>query len=309
MNVSVVICTYNRSADLRAALASLAASVIPDGFSWETVVIDNNSSDDTRAVVESFGRKYPGRFRYVFEPAQGKSHALNRAIQEAAGEMIAFTDDDVVVDPGWIGSLAAPLRDGRYAGVGGRTFPPEGFTAPAWLPVHEPHALAPLALFDRGPVAGELWDAPYGNNMAWRRDVFRVHGGFRADLGPRHGSGDPQKGEDTEFGQRLLGAGERLWYEPSAIVHHAVPPQRLSRRYFLAWWWDKARSDFHAAPVPQSAGRKIGGVPAVLFRRLLRWTVQWMMTPDPAKRFACKTRMWSVAGSMHEWRRQRSAGR
>jgi glucosyl-dolichyl phosphate glucuronosyltransferase len=309
MNVSVVICTCNRSANLRAALRSLAASAVPEGISWEAVVIDNNSSDDTRSVVESFGREYPGRFRYVFEPAQGKSHALNRAIQEAAGEIIAFTDDDVVVDPGWLSNLAAPLRDGRYAGAGGRTFPPEGFTAPRWLPVHEPHALAPLALFDRGPFAGELSDAPYGNNMAWRKDVFRVYEGFRTDLGPRHGSDEPQKGEDSEFGQRLIDAGERVWYEPSATLRHAVPPQRLNQRYFLAWSWDKARSDFHAAPNARLAGAKIAGVPPVLFRRLLRWTVQWMVTPDPAKRFACKMHMWTVAGTMHEWRRQRSTER
>ena len=77
MNITVIVCTFNRSGLLETALESIAASEMPAGIAWEILVADNNSSDGTRAVVEDFIRRHPGRFRYVFEPRPGKSNALN----------------------------------------------------------------------------------------------------------------------------------------------------------------------------------------------------------------------------------------
>ena len=87
----------------------------------------------------------------------------------------------------------------------------------------------------------ELLEPLFGNNMAYRREVFEKYGGFRTELGPRPGS--EIRSEDTELGQRLLSARERLRYEPSAIVYHAVPPNRIQKSYFLAWWFDKGRAE------------------------------------------------------------------
>ena len=109
---TVILCTYNRCQVLRAALQSLAASELPDSIQWEVLVVDNNSTDQTRQVVEEFCRRCPGRFRYIFEPHPGKSFALNRGIQEAKGEVLAFTDDDVSVEPTWLQNLTASLNDG-----------------------------------------------------------------------------------------------------------------------------------------------------------------------------------------------------
>ena len=66
------------------------------------LVVDNNSSDQTREVVEEFADRYPGRFRYLFEPQPGKSYALNSGIREARGTVLAFIDDDVTVEPSWL---------------------------------------------------------------------------------------------------------------------------------------------------------------------------------------------------------------
>src|SRR5271165_2674235 len=98
MKLSAVLCTYNRCRSLRRALESLSVSILPESIEWEVLVVDNNSSDQTEAVVEDFSRRYPGRFRYLFEPRQGKSYALNAAILAARGDVLAFTDDDVAVD-------------------------------------------------------------------------------------------------------------------------------------------------------------------------------------------------------------------
>jgi glucosyl-dolichyl phosphate glucuronosyltransferase len=308
MNVTVVVCTYNRCAELQDTLTSLVGSQVPDSVEWEILVVDNNSTDQTRAVVEKFAHAHPQRLRYAFEPVQGKSWALNRAVREALGDVVVFTDDDVRVDCAWLENLSAPLEDGRYAGSSGRTLPPGGFTLPRWLALNHPYALAPLALFDRGLLPRDLDEAPYGNNMAYRKEVFAKHGEFRTNLGPRPGENCPQKNEDSEFGNRLLRAGERLCYVPSAVVYHSVPPQRLQKAYFLSWYRDKARSDARTGTWSSSAELQIAGVPVSLLRRLARWTLQWLFSVEPSRRFSCKLKMWSLAGTIEEarqWHRER----
>jgi glucosyl-dolichyl phosphate glucuronosyltransferase len=301
MNISVILCTYNRCHRLAGALNSVAASQLPESVSWEVLVIDNNSSDKTRDVVAEFSHRYPGRFRYVFEPQQGKSYALNAGIREARGEILAFMDDDVIVDTQWLQCLTAIFQKQRWAGVGGRVLPERTFTPPAWLSVEGKYALAPLALFDLGPQPGELNEAPFGTNMAFRQEVFEKVGGFRTDLGPRPGS--EARGEDTEFSDRVLAAGQHLWYEPSAIVYHSLPAHRLQKEYFLAWWHDKAQADIRAVGLPQKGELQIAGVPLSFFRRLANWTLQWVTAIHSARRFSCKLKVWTILGEIAECHR------
>lgn len=300
MEISVILCTYNRCQDLAKTLESLASSRFASLVEWEILVVDNNSSDQTRNVVEDFSRRYPSRFVYLFEPMQGKSHALNAGIRGARGDVVAFTDDDVTVEPTWLENLTVGLRKSQCAGVGGRVLPDSSFSPPRWLSVDGQYALAPLAIFDRGLEAIELTETPFGNNMAFRKEVFSKHGNFRIDLGPQPGSGNPQKSEDAEFGQRLLAAGERLHYEPSAVLYHDVPPNRIKKDYFLGWWFDKARSDIRAFGIPHDTRWFVAGIPLYLFRRLLRWTFQWIVSVRPSQRFSCKLKVWGLAGTILE---------
>ena len=99
MNVTVVLCTYNRCESLAKALESVAQSAVPASVQWEVLIVDNNSKDGTQSVVEDFCRRHPGRFHYLFEPHPGKSHALNAGIREARGDVLAFMDYDVTLDP------------------------------------------------------------------------------------------------------------------------------------------------------------------------------------------------------------------
>jgi glucosyl-dolichyl phosphate glucuronosyltransferase len=141
MKITVIMCTYNRCQCLTKALGSVAASTLPDSVKWEVVVVDNNSSDQTREVVEDFCRRYSGRFRYVFEPQQGLCHARNAGIREAQGDILAFTDDDVTVEPTWLQNLTAGVNDGQWAGTGGRTLLAQSFSPPPWLGLEEPYNL------------------------------------------------------------------------------------------------------------------------------------------------------------------------
>jgi glucosyl-dolichyl phosphate glucuronosyltransferase len=309
VNITVILCTFNRCRMLEKALESVAGSSLPDSVDWEVLIVDNNSTDQTSDVVENFRLRYPGKFRYLFEPRSGKSRALNAGVREARGTTLAFIDDDVVVDPNWLQNLTAPLRNGVCAGVAGRILPERGFSPPRWILLADRDALAPLAIFDPDREAGPLDTSPFGANMAFEKRVFEKHGGFRTDLGPEPGRGTPQKCEDSEFGQRLLAARESLRYEPTAIVYHSVPPNRTQKKYFLAWWFDKSRSDIRAFGVPTDTKWFAARVPLYLFRRLAAWTVRWMVAVEPSRRFFCKLKVWTVAGMILECFRQTRVAR
>ncbi len=309
MDVTVILCTFNRSQSLSKALASVAAQVLAEGVGWEVLVVDNNSRDKTREVVDEFHRRYPNRFRYLYEPQQGKSHALNAGIQNARGSVLAFIDDDVVVESTWLESLTSALRRGECAGVGGRILPERTFAPPHWIPLQDRYALAPLAVFNPEIEAGPMTEAPFGANMAFQKCVLEKYGGFRTDLGPRLGGINPQKSEDSELGLRLLAAGEKLRYAPSAVVYHVVPATRVRKKYFLEWWYDKARADIRAFGIPTDTKWFLAGVPIYLFRRLLVWTLRWLITLEPSRRFSCKLKAWSKVGEIVECYRQSRTGK
>jgi glycosyltransferase involved in cell wall biosynthesis len=305
MNITVILCSYNRWVSLGKTLDSLAASKFTEPIEWEVLVVDNNSTDQTRAVVEDFCRRHPGRFRYLFEPKQGLSYARNAGIRNARGDVMAFTDDDVTVDPSWLQNLTAPLGDGVWAGSGGRILPQQGFSFPQWLPVKDRYAFAPLALFDLGSEARRLTEPPFGASMAFQRRMFAQYGDFRTDLG-RSGT-SMLSNEDTELGRRVLAGGESLRYEPLAIVYHPVSEGRLRKTYFLSWWFDKARADIREFGVPLDTKWRLCGIPLYLLRRLAVWTLRWMVTVEPRQRFSCQLKIWSVAGTIVECFRQSRA--
>jgi glucosyl-dolichyl phosphate glucuronosyltransferase len=298
MKITVILCTHNRCQSLEKALNSVVAQIFPKPIDWEILVVDNNSRDQTREVVEGFCRRYPGRFHYLFEPQPGKSHALNAGIREARGDVLAFTDDDVTVDPTWLHNLTAALRDGQWVGSGGRILPERTVSFPRWLRPEGRLASGPLVILNLGPDACQLNEPPFGANMAFQKSMFKKYGGFRTDLGPCPGS--EIRGEDTEFGLRLLHAGEPMRYEPSAVVYHAVPEKRLQKKYFLLWWFDKARADLRALGASRSTKWYIVGFPLVLFRRLAVWTVRWLMAVEPSRRFSAKCNVWVIGGQIVE---------
>jgi glucosyl-dolichyl phosphate glucuronosyltransferase len=300
MKASVIISTFNRAESLSETLASIARSELPESFEWEVVVVDNNSNDQTPEVVERFSRLHPSRFRYLREPHPGKSQALNTAIDNVASEILVFTDDDVIVEPNWLANLTAALDEHQWVGASGRTLLRTSLSIPNWLVIDDRHALAPLAIFDRGSEAIEISESPFGNNMAYRKTMFEKYGYFRHDLGPSVGSKTPQKSEDSEFGVRVLAGGEKLGYEPSAVLHHAIPESRIQKQFFLSWWFDKARADTRAFGTPKTGSLRFIGVPLYLFRRLAGNILRWAFAFGSARRFLRKTRIWWNLGEIKE---------
>ena len=286
MKYSVVIATYNRVRDLRETLASLAA-MRPDG-PWEAIVVDNNSPDDTRAAVEEAGRTFPVELRYLFEPEQGRSPALNAGIRVARGEIIATTDDDVRVPSDWLDRAAAALKELQCEYVGGRVLPIWGAPPPAWLSTEGGKQWAVIALLDYGPRPIEFGArVPLGVNMAFTRAAFERAGLLDPGTGRRAGTLLGQ--EVREWCIRARKAGARGFYVPDMAVRHVIPAERLNKRYFRRWFYwrgvsrallyERAGLDMEApeqTTLDFSKVPHVCGVPRYLYRKVLGSGAFWL---------------------------------
>jgi glucosyl-dolichyl phosphate glucuronosyltransferase len=267
MTISVIVATYNRARLLDECLRHIARQRFETGD--EIIVVDNGSTDDTSAVLAAHQRISPAPLHIRVEPEPGKSRALARAIGGARGDVLAFTDDDVNVDDGWLDAIREAMRDGRLALVGGRVGPRWQRQPPRWLrPGTDGYGrlAAPLALLDYGPQPAALGArTALGANLAVRREVVEQVGGFAPHLGKLRGT--LLSGEDHELCQRIQAAGWSTAYWPAARVSHWVPAERTRLRYFVAWffWSGITHAALEGDGPPR--GRTVLGVPAYLVRR------------------------------------------
>ncbi len=234
---SVVVPTFNRADGLRLTLDSLLAQRVD--FPYEILVVDNNSMDNTRAAVREFQQHYPGKVRYLFEGQQGSSAARNAGIQAAQGEIIAFVDDDVVADPGWL----AALRDAYVKlpdawSIGGKVALTIPGALPDWFDPHSTMLLFYLSFQDFGSDIVKI-DSPLAlstANFSVRREAFARVGLFDTALG-RFDKG-LLCGEDTNLCHRIQKANGAVYFCGEAIVSHIVPTSRITKRFFRerAYW-------------------------------------------------------------------------
>lgn len=268
---TVLIPTYNRAALLDETLESLRGLRVAPGRSWNVIVVDNNSSDDTRAVVERHARDFPVPLRYLFEGRQGRSSALNAGIAAADGAVIAMTDDDVRVDEGWLEAACAALLDSEDPSIvyaGGPVTPIWEKDPPDWLDLTRGDLWGTIAIQDHGGrpfVYDEARKVPLGANMAARRSLFDRIGPFCADLG--RNSGRLVMGQEVpELLMRARAAGLRGLYLPAMRVRHHIPARRLDRTYFRRWWFGKgvSRSALERTRPVTELGVDLAATPHVL---------------------------------------------
>ena len=281
MDFSIIIPTYNRADELRETIRSIAKLTVEGD--WELLVVDNRSTDHTRAVVEEQSASFPAPLHYLFEPEQGRYAALNTGIRAACGDIIATTDDDARVESDWLTQAAAGLNTIGCDYVGGKVLPIWRGAHPEWLPNGPARHWAVLALQDHGNrpvefgVNGIPW--PLGINTATRREAFERTDLFDNRLGRKAGTLRNQA--QREWHLRARAAGLRGFYVPAMVVHHVVEAERLKKRYFRRWFYwhgisrailfaklgvdmdspDNSRLDFSKVP-------QIAGVPRYMYRTL-----------------------------------------
>lgn len=262
-DVSIIICTYNRGSKLLRALEDLDRQTSNDQtFTWELILVDNNSTDGTRSLVDSNQDRWHYSLHYVFEPRQGKSFALNTGIAASKGDFLVFTDDDVVLDSHWVSAFFKASRDKTYNAFGGRVLPILETALPPWLAAKGPYRVigGPLVSHDRGerqrPYQAGMF-VPAGCNMAFRRDLVDRFGGFNTELGFMS-KNELIVGEDTDIMFRFKRNGEEILYVPDALVHHPVPEERLRKSYFRRYSWGAGRGAARRTTVREGTRRWLG---------------------------------------------------
>lgn len=209
-DVSVVVCTLNRCELLQRTLELLGAQKLPPGKRFEIIVVDNNSTDATLQVVRQAERTVPVPIIYLMEERAGLSWARNTGVKCARGEIIVFTDDDMIFSGSWLREIYS-LFSTRPA--------PACVTGP--VEVHkDSHPSLQAAVAHgrrRHRYPSEPWDTGRGNNMSFQRRFLDRAGPFDTRLGAGSPSGS---GEDTDMFYRILKLGGEIVFDPEVSVYH-----------------------------------------------------------------------------------------
>jgi GT2 family glycosyltransferase len=249
VHASVVVSTFQRRDALRNTIESLLNQRVPAGLLYEIVIVDNNCTDGTGAMVADYLQSHPELIRYIVEDRQGVTYGRNTGVAASAGEIVAFTDDDNVVPRGWVAKICRLLEERpEVAGVGGRVLPGWSTLPPAWL---DRRHWAPLAILDYG-------DVPFATsarkplclltaNLALRRSAFGAANGFSSAFA---------RCSDHELLLRLWRAGERVLYSPELVVYAPVDEERLTHSYHRLW---HSRHGRYAAAMELEEANDAGG--------------------------------------------------
>ena len=265
LDASIIICTYNRAESLRDTLSALRELQVEPERRWELIVVDNNSKDHTRHVVEEIQLNWP-QLRYEFEGIQGLSHARNHGIRHARGEIILFTDDDVLPEPDWLETTLDGIAHYQADACGGYIAPIWETPPPVWLTERFYGFLAVRTDRSDDYLMTHADPTPFGANMAFRREVFDRVGLFDTRRG-RKGK-VLASGEDGELFERIQAAGLKVVFLGGSRVHHKVESFRLTKRYFRRWRFQTSRN------IAQSRGlageRRLFNIPLYVFPQSLR---------------------------------------
>lgn len=304
MRISILIATYRRAGLLQQTLAALGSLRRLDLLA-ELLVIDNADDAATHEVVAAAARQLP--VRLLIEPTAGKNRALNRALPEARGDLLVFTDDDVITDPDWLVALAEGAARWPEAAVfGGRVLPrwPAGLAPVFDHPFfRHAYAIADWETAEGYYSAGRV----FGANMAVRSRIVAEGWRFAPEVGPQ-GSENYVPGSETELTGRLERAGLRSVYLPQAVVFHCIRPEQLQ----LPWLYGRAfrRGRSEAQSLSPVSGLRIGGAPLVLWAKLAGAFLAFLGTrhrSDAAARFEHAVLYWRHRGVVHEYRRGRGS--
>lgn len=235
--VSIIITTYNRARLLETTLWSAAALDIPPGVRAEILVVDNNCTDATPEVVRRVAAESPIPMRWILETQQGLSYSRNRGLREAAFDVVVYFDDDVRIDPGWIGACLEAIDQLSADGVTGPVTPAFECEVPRYInqrvlgSLTSAYSLKGERMMLLPPEVA--FEVP-GCNFAVSKQAAIEVGGFD----PRFGCGGntQRSGDDFEFGRRLQARGKRVAYQPRCSIHHVITSEKLSKAWLRKRW-------------------------------------------------------------------------
>ncbi|MBE3040147.1 MAG: glycosyltransferase [Chloroflexi bacterium] len=302
LNITVAIPTWNRAALLEQALQQMAGLVIPTTASVEFLVIDNNCTDNTAAVVAMYASRLP--LKCIAETQCGSSEARNLALSTAAGDYVLFTDDDALVDPNWVSAFCeCARRHPTAAAIGGPIEP--------WF-VQEPDPILAAAFpavqsgfggLDHGPIEKDLPRGKFlfGANLGLNRAalgplIFDTKLGLKgAALG---------YGEETDLIQRIRDNGGKVVWCPQMRVRHYVNPARFSLQYLKRFYEARGESWVKGSGIPP--GPRLMGAPRWMWRRIVAEYAKYVYRRATLSRISSLSHVgevWKLRGAIRQCRR------
>lgn len=297
MQLSIVICTWNRAVLLGQTLEAMTRLRVPPETDWELLVVNNHCTDQTDEVTAAYVDRLP--LRRLWEPTPGKTHACNRAVREVRGDYVLWTDDDVLVSPDWMAEYLRAFERWPDAAVfGGPISPWFVDNPPRWLAQVFPRVACAYAVLDLGGQTRPLDPEqllPYGANMATRTRELRKHpfDPLTGPRGERHGVGD-----ETLVLQAILRAGNTGWWVPGARVRHYVPPQRQTVRFLRDYF--RGHGELFGRQLDHSRSPKWFGRPRWAWRQAieaeLRFRLKRCFFPAPnwVEELIRASKLWGV---------------
>ena len=230
MKLSIIICSYNRASYIEAAFDSLYNQ--SSGLeSFETIIVDNNSTDNTSEVFKNWRASHTnGSFTYLTESKQGASFARNTGAASAKGQWLCFMDDDAIANKDYVENIIKHIETKPDAiGFGGRIIPKYIPSEPKWMSYY---VSSLVGNFDYAPeaCAFENGKYPIESNMILKKSAFELVGGFNEAI-PGVAGTLRIGGEGKELFYKVIALGEKIYYDPSICVYHVVEVKKLTPEY------------------------------------------------------------------------------
>jgi len=286
--VSIIIPTYNRSHLLPLTLDSFLAQDYPQDR-YEIIVADNNSTDATRQLAARYAGDPALPVKYLFEARQGVHYARNSAAKLARGDILYFTDDDMIADPALLTEIVKVFDlDPEIASATGKIVGKFDHPPPEWVRKHLVNVNLSLTLEDKPEdLIVSAIDMVYSCHEAVRREAFFRCGGFN----PENTAGVWVGDGETGLGIRLAKAGYKFAYTSRSVIHHIIPASRMTLRYLIKRIGNQGYCDSYTAYrehrdrsriLPEMALRNSVGLlkmTLVLAARILSGRESWHFVP------------------------------
>ena len=279
MKLSIIVPAYNRARTIGMTLMSLVRQDLP-ADAYEIIVVDNNSKDATADVVRKVQTESPVLIRYHLERRQGVHYARNWAAVHARGDILYYTDDDMLADPGMLRELLKLFAmDETLGTASGRVLPKWEVSPPTWVLAFCQNGLLSLQLRPEELIISADDMGVYSCHQAIRRNVLLECGGFN----PENTGGEWVGDGETGLCLRIRARGYKFGYTAKAITYHLIPPERMTQTYLNRRFMNQGYADTYTwfraeRPSPErlrrehlvAACRAAAEAVPMMLRRLLR---------------------------------------